>query len=361
MWEWFREDFEGWEKTDFDLLRTETRKELKAKLRYNGVLVGPLIGNEGVSSQLARILTEAIPAIWTEPQIQKEMSLAERECKEWCSRFLPRAQAATNEVFRLAGEISTRNFQSATPQQQTPDPLPEQPVQQPVRQSVEQPRRSLPTGGSSQPGPYSLYGEETTSRGQNHGRPTPNRNPKILPRNSHEQETNNPWRLPPATGRVSETRQHVSQAGTASSILAPPALLAKNYDSGRNILNFMKVYNDKSKYHGSADDLDTKIRVFFDLCWKSRIGEEDYALAFSAMLADEASEYYYDTVNGGGLGFDDMVRAIRQHFESDERRNSFQEEWDNTSLLLIKQKPENAGKSLIDCFDIMYCRFTRNA
>jgi hypothetical protein len=37
------------------------------------------------------------------------------------------------------------------------------------------------------------------------------------------------------------------------------------YDSGRAITTLMKIYDEKSKYHGSADILDVKVMVFYDL------------------------------------------------------------------------------------------------
>jgi hypothetical protein len=331
LWEWFREDFQDWDRKGFDPLGVETRRQLKSGLLRNSVLVGPSVSGEGVALQLNRLLTEITPAVWTNPLIKREMNLAERDGKEWYSRFLPRVQAATNEAFRLAREISNRALHQTPPLSQPPILLPERPIQQ----SVEQLGQNLPNVGfyeGSQPDPFSLYNEETTARGQGRGRPTPNRNDRstsTLPGNSFgrgQTIPNDPWQYPPATGAVPGNRQHVPQARTAPPILAPPAQLAQTSDSGRNILNLIKVYNDKSKYHGFADDLDTKIRVFYDLYWKSRIGADEYALVFSAILANEASKYYYNTINGGGLDFDDIVRTIRQHFESDKYRNAFQEE-----------------------------------
>lgn len=51
--------------------------------------------------------------------------------------------------------------------------------------------------------------------------------------------------------------------------------LVQPYDAGRAITTFMKIYNEKSKYHRSANILDTKIIVFYDLCFKVGVRETD--------------------------------------------------------------------------------------
>jgi hypothetical protein len=87
-------------------------------------------------------------------------------------------------------------------------------------------------------------------------------------------------------------------------------------------MDIMKAYPDKQKYHGSADDLDTSIRQFYEMCWKLGLKPQYYNLAFSSMLSDDALEYYINNVDFITASFTDMVTALRGQFESVERSNA---------------------------------------
>ena len=50
--------------------------------------------------------------------------------------------------------------------------------------------------------------------------------------------------------------------------LVPPP---STYDVGRAITTLMKIYDDKSKYYGVEDVLDTKVMIFYDLCSKASV------------------------------------------------------------------------------------------
>ena len=88
------------------------------------------------------------------------------------------------------------------------------------------------------------------------------------------------------------------------------------YDAGRAITTLMKIYDEKSKYHGSADILDTKLMVFYDLCSKAGVRDVDWASAFSAILAGDVKEYYYENIMNRKLEFPTIVNLVRENFET---------------------------------------------
>ena len=60
------------------------------------------------------------------------------------------------------------------------------------------------------------------------------------------------------------------------------------YDSGRAIINLIKIYNNRSKYYNIKDIWDIKKLVFRDLYKKVGVREDDFHLAFSAILSGDA-------------------------------------------------------------------------
>ena len=83
----------------------------------------------------------------------------------------------------------------------------------------------------------------------------------------------------------------------------------------------MKVYKDNKKYRsGEYDILDVKLQVFFDYYRKIGLKERQFYLAFSTMLKDKASDFYYDKITGRSYDFRMIVDLIRSHFETEENR-----------------------------------------
>jgi hypothetical protein len=60
--------------------------------------------------------------------------------------------------------------------------------------------------------------------------------------------------------------------------------------------------------------------VFFNYCRKIGLEERQFHLAFSIMLKDKASNFYYDKITRRSYDFYTMVDLIRSHFETEENR-----------------------------------------
>jgi hypothetical protein len=400
LWEWFRMEFEGWKRREFELLTNDVRKVLKAHLRRNGVYVHPAHNGEGLPEQFARVIAEIEPAVWTDTDARREETAARNRNEVWNSRFRSEIQEEwTRDRERASTEGISLGRQSQNPSRTVRQPDAQTPLladEQPVRSSIEHPARQ--TAGAEHPAaqqapeqprrmprlapvdyyegdPYNFHGVSSSPRGP----PRANRHPTAMPGASYGRDYSiprDPWQYPAAPGPFPEydpraeprgyqypplqpyREQRRPEPGPRGPPRAPPTAPPGAERLGRDInsliMHMMRVYPDKMKYHGSADDLDIKIRIFYDFCWKAGLSWEHYHLAFSNMLSDEAAEYYHDNINGQGRSFIEMVQQMRSTFESAERTNASQEEWDETTLLSIKKDPDNASKSWIDCFDIMF-------
>ena len=86
----------------------------------------------------------------------------------------------------------------------------------------------------------------------------------------------------------------------------------------------MKVYKDNKKYRsGEYDILDVKLQVFFDYYRKIGLKERQFHLAFSTMLKDKASDFYYDKIIRRSYDFRTMVDLMRSYFETEENRQKY--------------------------------------
>src|SRR6266487_3501958 len=97
----------------------------------------------------------------------------------------------------------------------------------------------------------------------------------------------------------------------------------------------MKIYSDREKYYSTVDVLDVKLLAFTDLCLKAGVPESGYVSAFSAMLSDEALQFYYLCLARKGYSFDTMLDQVRANFETEERRRRVSNWWHSVSLSRI--------------------------
>lgn len=297
LWDWYREEFSGWSLETFVSLNTNLRRDFRAGLRLNGVCVA---GRGSNSEQLFRTLNEEEQATWTPEEKERVQSTALNKRVQWNSRWRDDNVAALAELYRDGAERLAR-ARSRTP-------VPEHRNDQLV--------------------------DDTTSR-------TLTRL-SLNPRDGREQSTTANQRFPIATPR-NPTRDAVSTTSV------PPAFM---YDSGRAITTLMKIYDEKSKYHGSADILDVKVMVFYDLCSKAGVRDTDWGSAFSAMLAGDAKEFYYESLMNRRLDFGTLLVLLRENFETQERQTKFMSHWNMTSLQEVRSR--HVDKTLLECFDIMY-------
>jgi hypothetical protein len=124
-------------------------------------------------------------------------------------------------------------------------------------------------------------------------------------------------------------------------------------------MDLFKLYqSDDKKYTGELYDiLDIKLRVFYDCCKKVGLQKDQYHDAFSAMLKDRASDFYYDSIMGKTTDFDIMVAMTRTHFETEENRQVYLTEWRESTLMKITAS--NPAKSKIECLQLLITKLRK--
>ena len=88
----------------------------------------------------------------------------------------------------------------------------------------------------------------------------------------------------------------------------------------QDLITLVRIYDKKLRYTRSADELHKRLRVFKDTCKRAGVRREQYHKAFSTMLADKASDFYFDNLLGKGLMFKELVQRVRDNFKTNERR-----------------------------------------
>jgi hypothetical protein len=88
------------------------------------------------------------------------------------------------------------------------------------------------------------------------------------------------------------------------------------------LTDLMKTYNDNNKKYGGElyDILNVKLQIFYNYCNKIGLPEDQYQNAFSLMLKDYASDFYYSRITGRPYDFIIMVSMVKRHFKTKENQ-----------------------------------------
>ncbi|KAI0991202.1 hypothetical protein K3495_g16985, partial [Podosphaera aphanis] len=101
-----------------------------------------------------------------------------------------------------------------------------------------------------------------------------------------------------------------------------------------------------------------KLRIFYDLCYKANVDPPDYPKAFATMLTGEARDYYFNKISGNRFTLAEMIKAMKDYFETEQRQERKTTEWEDTKLEdYVAKYPE---KNLIECFDLMRDQLINN-
>jgi hypothetical protein len=69
------------------------------------------------------------------------------------------------------------------------------------------------------------------------------------------------------------------------------------------------------------------------------------------MLKDKAFDFYYDKIAGRSYDFRTMIDLIRTYFKTEESRQKYLSEWQETTLIRTINK--NPDKSKLKCLELM--------
>ena len=91
--------------------------------------------------------------------------------------------------------------------------------------------------------------------------------------------------------------------------------------------------------------------IFYDYCGKVGLGEDQYHNAYSSMLKDRASQFYYDCLANKQYDFQKMIESTRMGFETEANKQEYLSLWRTTTLPRVKL--ENPDKKTSEYFQIM--------
>ena len=117
---------------------------------------------------------------------------------------------------------------------------------------------------------------------------------------------------------------------------------------GRELTNMSKIYTNDMKYGGTGDNFSIKLVRFKDICNRIRLPQTDYTRAFPIMLKSLAEDFYYDMLIYTNMTFEQLCKAIQDHFEDANYKRNNLTEWHMCSLKTTAK--ENPGKSTTECF-----------
>lgn len=129
-------------------------------------------------------------------------------------------------------------------------------------------------------------------------------------------------------------------------------------DESKKISDFLKVFWDSKKYTGDVFDiLYYRLQVFQSTCNTLGIGPDLYLRLFPNILKGRAMEYYHSVLAGKGYDLKELVMALMNHFETEERKQFYLREWNTTTLAKTIEK--NPEKTKLECFEIMIDYFLK--
>ena len=108
------------------------------------------------------------------------------------------------------------------------------------------------------------------------------------------------------------------------------------------------------KYRGTSDNFGLKVTILFNVCIRCNIPEAAYAKALPIILKGLALDFYYATLATANLPFQDLCRAIQEHFEDASYKRATLMEWNNLSLNLVKS--QNPDKTTTQSFQLLVAR-----
>ena len=315
LWGLFREDFGRWTAEEINQLDKALRIALRQFLRNNGVRVN---GGLSVTHGLIQILEETPlgerPTQSRQPETIETAANRRQVVRKPVTQ--PPITPITGVPARTVPVPTVEREESYIPQAQRA-----QIILQAQREAQRQAQRQAST--PHRPGLRPLYlGRQTTQPGDYAFDKT---------------QATRGWRSP----------------GPYERLPPPGELPDERYKERkqRALGGLLKMYPESQKYSGPEDVLESKLKVFYDLCPKAGVIDEWFGDALSTMLKSEASKHYYRNVAGRGMSFIDMIEAIRMHFETEERQEMITGRWEDLDLIGIQHA--NPGKPILECFELM--------
>ena len=133
-----------------------------------------------------------------------------------------------------------------------------------------------------------------------------------------------------------------SQPPWVQPITSPPDRIM----ASKVLTDLSKHYYDTDlKFSGDLyDSLDTKLKIFYDLCRIAGVSPDLYHDAYPTMLKGRARQFYYDHLAGRQITFKQMIEKTEGFFHTAESQQLHLQQWRMTDLPFIMAK--NPDKDL---------------
>ena len=113
------------------------------------------------------------------------------------------------------------------------------------------------------------------------------------------------------------------------------------------------MYTADEKFEKKMYDiLDIKLRIFNDHCTIVKLLNAQRHEILSIILKERVTNFYYDKLAGKGYTFENIIKLIRIHFETDQNRQLYLSEWRTTTFLKVIN--ENLDKNRLECLQILF-------
>ena len=151
--------------------------------------------------------------------------------------------------------------------------------------------------------------------------------------------------------------------GAGGPAFQAPAHQVAPYDqTARDIMNLSKLITDDNKYGGLDDNFQYKLTIFNSACQTLGITDDvTKRKAYTLMLKGDALKQHFQSLdpNRPPLDFDNLCWTTRSFYETPSYHRTKLAEFNALSLSGVINDPKNAGKTVLQCFQILYTELQR--
>jgi hypothetical protein len=305
LWNFVKEDFEGWQIQQFQLADRNVLRYIHSYLNAHGVFIQKPLGSISYAHRLTSLLHTEDFHEWSEQEIQEQLLMNEefvsRYNPDWISPTLslksiaPITQGMKNLTIRARGEGQNTLFGPDNNKEKQPARNPtshgpttptnqEQPTSQghapPQLSNRQQQQHFLPP---------QLYNPGYTTQHQPHLHSQPPSIPSGIQPSNRPDTLKHPLYNMPQPQFPHQFRQEQQHYPLPAEKLRTQS---SHPTAGKLLADLMKIYKEEQKYGGEEYEvIASKLNIFYDFCGKVEIGQELYQKAFSIMLKGRASQF----------------------------------------------------------------------
>lgn len=334
--DYFQRDFEGWNEPLWKKITKELRDECREFLVWAGIFI-PRSSSNSIASRIVDVLTRENYRPWTEEEKKTEGDKIGGFSPHWKTYYhqaLPQVSVPQTAPPQTRQPFPTPNSTTLRPRLPEP-PRSVSPLQNRDASRLSTPASSLDERTGNASGAQISF--QATSEAQN-----------SLDNELDTQDHAN------GTTQENGQAQDLTQSQTRSAESSAPPL-----NFARQLTDLAKLYSDDSKKYGGElyDMLHTKLLIFYDLCTKVGLPEEQYHNAYSSMLKGRPSTFYYESLSNKGFNFRQMITMTQEVFENEATQQEYLKLWKACSLATaIESHPE---KSKLQCLDMVVDRLKK--